>query len=318
MSDTTTTIAAQTEITPENTQATATPEAQAAEMVETSPVAQVPEVTTANNTTEVDPILAERQKFLEKFSAYYLEHGTIEPVVKAYSTDYDKLSPEDLLRLDLKERYPDLSNDRFEKLYRKQVVEKYNLDSDLYDEDDVELGRELATRDSESIRKRLKDKASEWFAPAIGQEHLVKQHQQEVENWQKLVNEHPSNRRILESKTVAIKVGDTEFNAAVDPAQLLEITSDYTGQKFFQKFAVTDEKGNVSIDFDKWNRVVAYLLNEEGVVKGLFDLGKSTEGRQIIDGEIKNLQIDDKGVPATSPAAEDAKTRLLKAFLTKG
>ena len=294
------------------------PEANAVEQAQATPVEAPTQTTTQVEHKPVDEILDQRQQFLEKISAYWLEHGDLKPVVEALNTDYRSMSAEDIIKADLREKYPGLSNDRFEKLYRKQVVEKYNLDADLYDEDDVALGRELLERDAEPVRKRLQDKLSEWIPPTVDPKVYEEQQKQIVNNWNKTVSEDPSNKNLIESKTVAFKIGESEFKASVDPTQVLDISSDVSGDKFFKLFAKKDEAGNVlGVDFEKWNRVVAFALYEDGIVKGMYDLGNSNSSKDIVEKDIKNITIDGSGIPSTTPNADDAKTALLKAFLNK-
>jgi hypothetical protein len=313
----TTTTTETTNIDPQVAEVTA-PETNVVEQVEAAPVAPQTQTTTQVEHTQVDETLNQRQQFLEKISAYWLEHGDLKPVVEALNTDYRSMSAEDIIKADLREKYPGLSNDRFEKLYRKQVVEKYSLDADLYDEDDVALGRELLERDAEPVRKRLQDKLSEWIPPTIDPKVYEEQQKQIVDNWNKTVTEDPSNKNLIESKTVAFKVGESEFKASVDPTQVLDISSDVSGDKFFKLFAKKDEAGNVlGVDFEKWNRVVAFALYEDGIVKGMYDLGSSSSSKDIVEKDIKNITIDGSGVNSTTQNAEDAKTALLKSFLTK-
>ena len=316
--NTTTTTEQVQNIGPAQVAEVSSPEANAVEQAQATPVEAPTQTTTQVEHKPVDEILDQRQQFLEKISAYWLEHGDLKPVVEALNTDYRSMSAEDIIKADLREKYPGLSNDRFEKLYRKQVVEKYNLDADLYDEDDVALGRELLERDAEPVRKRLQDKLSEWIPPTVDPKVYEEQQKQIVNNWNKTVSEDPSNKNLIESKTVAFKIGESEFKASVDPTQVLDISSDVSGDKFFKLFAKKDEAGNVlGVDFEKWNRVVAFALYEDGIVKGMYDLGNSNSSKDIVEKDIKNITIDGSGIPSTTPNADDAKTALLKAFLNK-
>ena len=154
------------------------------------------------------------------------------------------MNDEKIMRHNLKSQNPTLSDRAIERLYLRDIINKYSLDADRFDEDEVELGKELLKADADKLRKTLVDEQKNFRQPESKPED-----NSEAEALQKAyiesVNNSKVTRDLLENKRVLVDYNDQSFSYEIDnPEQLKEMALD--SSKFFGLFQ--DEKGN--IDFD--------------------------------------------------------------------
>lgn len=253
-----------------------------------------------------------KDDFIKGVVEYYEKTGDLTPYLQAKTTDFNGMSDEEIMRRSLREQYPDISEKAFDKLYRKEVVDRYKLDVDEYGEDETELGRELLKAEASKARQKYIEWQSGFKAPDQGpapqeQEQLTAAMQQ----FEQTVKSNPVTNQILSDKRIGIRVGDSEFNYELQDANsLVDMTLD--NNKFFQQFA----SGEGQLDFGKWYKTVAYSQNPELFEKALINYGR-TLGREEVTKEIKNPS----SLAASAPPSEestDFATGLLNAFATRG
>jgi hypothetical protein len=228
------------------------------------------------------------------------------------------MSDEDVMRLSLKQTYPSLTSERFERLFQKQITDRFML-SEAFDEEDTELGKELLKSEADKVREKLITDQKKFMEPAaavVSQRKAAEeaaQKQLELDSqFKTLVTESAFAKSLLESKKVAVKMGDANVNVEVDPQTLIDATLD--SDKFFSLFS--DGKGG--IDFEFWGEVVAYATNRNGFKEALGGHGKSEGTEKIIKKDLKNSTIVVKGKPGNNGTPEDFRAKLLKAFEAKG
>lgn len=71
------------------------------------------------------------------------ENGTLGDYVKELSTDYTKMSAEDVMRHQLRLEYPKASERALEAIYKEEIINRYKLDPDTYTDDEIENGKLL-------------------------------------------------------------------------------------------------------------------------------------------------------------------------------
>lgn len=252
-----------------------------------------------------------KDDFIKGVVDYYEKTGDITPYLQAKLVDFAGMSDEDLMRRELRDQYPDVSDKAFDKLYKQQVVDKFKLDSEQFDEDDVELGRELLKSEASKIRTKLVEWQNGFKAPEPKPDNSAAEMQRALQDFEKSVRENEVTKSIMDSKRIAIKTADGEFNFDItDANKLLDMTID--NSKFFGQFAA----GEGSLDYAKWYKTVAYSQNPELFEKSLYNAGKNA-GREEIAKEIKNPSNNAVGdIPTESSG--DFTTGLLKAFAERG
>jgi len=172
--------------------------------------------------------------------------GDIQAYVREMSTDYTKMPAEEVMRHQLRQEYPNASERQLDILYRKEIAEKYNLDS--VDEAEAEEGKLLLEAKADRYRNEFAQKQQEFLLPKAPEPkpeqpnlELEKQ-KQEFEAYKSVVSNHEMTKNILSSKQISLGEGAEKFNFPVDPQ------------------GITD----VLFDSEKW---AATLYNEDGSPK---------------------------------------------------
>lgn len=255
-----------------------------------------------------------KDDFIKGVVEYYEKTGDITPYLQAKTVDFNQMADEEIMRRNLREQYPDVSEKAFERLYKQQVVDKFKLDADEWGEDDSELGKELLKSEASKIRQKYVEWQKNFTAPEPVKENSQVQDDSAAEAlkaFEESVKQSELTKKLLEGKRLTIKDGDNEFAYEVPEAEtLVDMTID--NNKFFAQFASTDGQ----VDLAKWYRTVAYSQNPEQFEKSLINYGK-TLGRQEVTKEIKNPTIGKTPDVATEYEG-DFKSGLLRAFAEKG
>lgn len=256
-----------------------------------------------------------KDDFIKGVVDYYEKTGDLTPYLQAKLVDFNGMSDEDVMRRNLREQYPDVSDKAFDRLYKQQIVDKFKIDADEWGEDDAELGRELLKSEASKARQKYIDWQNGFKAPEPVQSQEAEQGNAEVEEalrqFEQSVRSSQLTNQIMNDKRIGFKIGDSEFNYEVQDAQsLVDMTLD--NNKFFQQFAA----GEGQLDYSKWYKTVAYSQNQEQFEKALVNYGK-TLGREEVTKEIKNPSSNTVGdVPTES--SSDFATGLLQAFASRG
>lgn len=254
-----------------------------------------------------------KDDFIKGVVEYYEKTGDITPYLQAKLTDFNQMSDEEVMRRNLREEYPDVSEKAFDRLYKQQVVDKFKLDVDEWGEDDSELGKELLKSEASKVRQKYVDWQKGFTAPEpVKNEGPVQDEAQEaLKKFEASVKESEVTKKLLEGKRITIKDGEGEFAYEVPEVEsLVDMTVD--NNKFFSQFASADGQ----VDFAKWYKTVAYSQNPEQFEKSLINYGK-TLGRQEVTKEIKNPSLG-KNPDVATESGGDFKTGLLAAFAERG
>ena len=198
-----------------------------------------------------------KDDFIKNAVAYYNENGTLNPYLEATAVNFTEMGDEQVMRYNLKKNNPTLSDRAIERLYQRDVINKYSLDEDKFEEDEVELGKELLKADADKLRNTFVDERKKFVEPVVS-ETKEKAENQKIERseWENTVKSNKTTKDVLDNKRILISFKDETFSYEVDnPQELQDMTID--NNKFFNLFS--DGQGNV--DFDKWYRVLTYAAD---------------------------------------------------------
>ena len=225
-----------------------------------------------------------KDDFIKNAVEYYNETGNLTPYLEATSVNYSEMSDEKVMRRDLEQANPTLSKGAIERLYTREIVDKYSLDEDKFDEDEVELGKELLAADASKLRDKYVDEQKNFTQPVKEQTEepeTVNQEEQRAK-WTDTVSSHEITKDVMENKRILVSYGDDKFSYEVEnPESLQEMTID--NNKFFDLFK--DDKGDVN--FDKWYRVLAYASDPEVYDSSLISHGQEL-GQEKVVSDLKN------------------------------
>lgn len=252
---------------------------------------------------EVDPKMA---KF---FSNWKSNGDSISEYLKEMSTDYSKMPSEEVMRHQLREEYPKATERQLEVLFRKEIVEKYNLDS--MDEDLVEEGKLLLDAKAEAYREKLVQKQQEYLLPNY--EQKVDQSQidaeKEFEKYKTNLMSNQVTQELIQNKRISIGEGDEKFNYSVaNPNNIIEnlLDSNSWANKLFdiQKDANGEEVFVPNVE--KQLLVSAILEDHKGFLRDMAKYYKSLGGKSAIDSIDNPSPIGNPSSP--SKQASEPKT----------
>ena len=225
-----------------------------------------------------------KDDFIKNAVEYYNETGNLTPYLEATSVNYSEMSDEKVMRRDLEQANPTLSKGAIERLYTREIVDKYSLDEDKFDEDEVELGKELLAADASKLRDKYVDEQKNFTQPVKDQTEETETENQEEQRakWTETVSSHEITKDVMENKRILVSYGDDKFSYEIEnPESLQEMTID--NNKFFDLFK--DDKGDVN--FDKWYRVLAYASDPEVYDSSLISHGQEL-GQEKVVSDLKN------------------------------
>lgn len=231
-----------------------------------------------------------KDDFIKDAVEYYNKTGSLTPYLEATSLNFEEMTDEKIMRHNLKSQNPTLSDRAIERLYLRDIINKYSLDADRFDEDEVELGKELLKADANKLRDSLVDEQKNFIQPESKPEDNSEAEAQQTA-FIESVNTNKTTRDLLENKRILVDYNDQSFSYEIEnPEQLKDMALD--SSKFFGLFQ--DEKG--TIDFDKWYKVASYALDPETYNQSLISHGVGL-GQEKVVKDLKNPSKVTKSSP---------------------
>lgn len=179
-------------------------------------------VSLVNQLKEYDP------KVAGLIQAY--KDGVHVEYLKELTTDYSKMPAEEVMRHQLRREYPKASEKALDVLYRKEITEKYNLDS--ADDAELEEGKLLLEAKAERYRDEFISKQSKFLLPKAPEPKAdvpdlsEQKRQQEIEAYRSQFSDNAYTKNIFTSKSFSLGEGDEKFNYPVDPEVLSGVLFD--------------------------------------------------------------------------------------------
>lgn len=234
-------------------------------------------------------------EFVAKLLTYRRENGNLTPFIEAATKDWNNVSHLELLRDDLKRQYPNLSNDKFEKLAKAEIDKRFILEEGA-DEEEVELANIRLETEAEKVRQKRKEEQKLFLdsvkpvdrtqAQQQAEQERILAEQKEFEKFKNLVDFNPSNIKLQSEKKIVLGEKENSFNYTVNPESIKEKTFDTN--KFYNLFW-GNQNGTQTFDADRWNRVVAYAENPQTFESALINHGISLGQKEIVDKELVNV-----------------------------
>lgn len=249
-----------------------------------------------------------KDDFIKKVVEKYNQDGSLEDFFKAYSTDWDKMSDQDVLKEKFFEDNADMEDDKaVERLWKKELS-KYTIDADEYDQEEIETGLALMKRDAKKVRTALKEQQAQFIEPQSKKDGPDEG--KRIEALKKFVDEDPIVQAIKQTKIVSLDIDGEKYNFELDNPEI--IAESLVNENLFYNQFVTNGKP----DTGKWAEVMAYVTNPQKFRKSLVDYGRSLE-RKSMEGELKNTSLP-RQEASKSGSTGDEREDLLNAFVAKG
>lgn len=268
-------------------------------------------VQTVNELKGLDPKMI-------NFLKHWKSGGDIKDYLDAATTDYSKMSDEDVMKsqLRLETAGLNLSEAQFEKLYQKRVVQHYKLNPDLFTEEEVEDGKLDLKLDAKNPRNALITRQNERLLPkapepgAVNTEAQAEEQAaaQAVEEFKSTISNSPYTKAVVQSKLLPIGEGEDKFNLELaNPQEIIDLL--YDNNKW--QGTMFDDKGTPQIE--KMLLISAFAHDPVGVIQKLSKHFRGLGGDAAI-APIQNAKKPDatasksEASSTASPAAQMAKT----------
>ena len=243
-------------------------------------------------------------EFVADFAEFRKNGGDAYKFLEAKAFDWNNVSHTDLVFDELKLQYPNLSDDKIEKLYQARYKQ-----TEFAADEDKEVGLIQLEADAELVRQKRIQEQQQFRIPEVSrpqevdnqlqyaeQERLLAEQQQQVLQF---FREHDATKSLLESKRVAIDLGDNgRFNFNIDkPENLMAVALD--GEKWQRAISVNPQEADPAKlipDVAKLQKIALVALNPN-YEKDLVNYGKSLGLKAIIE-EGQNARRPVGSVPA--------------------
>ena len=199
---------------------------------------------------------------------------------------YQAMNPSEMddlsaIKMQLSNQYNDLSDSDLNLI----INDKYKLDADLYDDNEVRLSQIQLKMDADKARQEIEGLRSQYAAP-------VRQ-EQPAEEFQGIVNDEWLNTMSAEVDAL----DGIEFEVAKDRAFTFGLEDNYKSQlksknENIEDFFGTYVDGEGQWDFEKWNMHQAVLDNIETIVRTAYQQGLGEGQRGLVD-KAANVQYQD-------------------------
>lgn len=238
------------------------------------------------------------------------KEGKLGDYVKELSTDYQKMSPEELMRHQLRQEYPKASEKQLNILYKSEVVEKYKLDPDVYSEEEVEEGRELLAVKADKYRDSFSENQQKYLLPdkpapkEVVPDNTAELQRQQIEAYVKEVKDNQYTKDIVSNKSIKIGDGEEAFNLKVEPDDIVDFWVNPNKIAGAMEGFVKGEDGKpIQIDKTKHQlAVAAFAIDPKGFFKNYASHMKSLGAKAVID-PLDNASKPDGATTAKSDSA---------------
>lgn len=307
---------------PEKTEAEVKPEPQKAE-AETAKVQTWQEVLTSQQPDlnevlkvagfddKIIGILQELDGFdkVEYFTNLLSEwkKGNLNSYVKELSTDYAKMSAEEVMKHQLREEYPKSSEKQLEILFKKKVIEAYSLDNE--DEDLREEGKLLLDAEADKYRDSLVERQKKSLAPAPPEARKPEPDKeqeladQNFEAYKSKIESDPYIKDIVTSNKITFGEGEEALTFPVTGKDIQALI--YDNAKFAEAVSnkVVNKDGTISYspDIKKQTLIAAVALYGDKFLDKLATHYKGLGGKAVTDS-IENAKPADSVTTSTAKA----------------
>ncbi len=170
-------------------------------------------------------------------------NGDLNAILKEMATDYSKMSSEDVMRHQLRLEYPKASEKAIEALFKKEVIDAYQLNPDKYSDDEVEEGQLLLDAKAEKFRDSLVQRQQEFLIPkapeaVIQPDNSEQEEAAKFEERKAYVSNDPFVKNMFATKQFTVGEGTEAFNFPIDKEAVEGIL--FNGEKWAE--AINDVK----------------------------------------------------------------------------
>ena len=217
---------------------------------------------------------------------------------------YQAINPSEMddltaIKMSMTSEYSDLSPEEIDML----VGSKYNLDEDLYTEDEIKLSKLQLKIDANKSRQSIEQLRSNYELPTTQQAEAV---QSPIdEQW---IEAMTNETNALEALSFDLPSGEFNFGITDDyKGQLIDKNSNL--ETFFDQYV--DQNGQW--DYDTFNSHRALVDNIDAIAKSIYQQGLSDGQRKIVD-QAANVSTQSPNVATGNNSGNNLEQQILDAL----
>lgn len=223
------------------------------------------------------------------FLEFWKSGGDVQQYIKELNTNYAEMPAEELMKHQLKREYPNASERQIELLYKREVVDKFQLDPDRFDEQEIEEGRLLLDAYASKFRGEIiKEQESRLLPPSPSTDNELKdkglaEQQSLVDNAKQDLIQSDFYREVLKNNAIVIGEGNDSFKFPIDAKELPDII--YDSEKFAQNLFNIKNVGGKTVlipDVEKQVLVSAVAKHGMGLIVELAKHYKSVGSQKAV------------------------------------
>lgn len=246
--------------------------------------------------------------------------GSIGKYAQELSTDYNKMPAEDVMRHQLRQEYPKATEKQLDVLFRKEVVEKYNLLSE--DEVEKEEGTELMNVMADKYRDTFIEKQKNYLTPAPPAAKQPEkpdntaqiERQNEISRIYKTLSDSEFAKSIKDNKAFNFGEGDGKFTFPVDMDRVLNVLDKGDPEVDFTNIQKNDDGSFKTGDLKPENTILSAIVRIHGLdfINALANHFKSHGGKKVTDS-IENAS----GKEIPSEASKETQPKSIAEHMAK-
>ncbi len=226
------------------------------------------------------------------------------------TTDYSKMSPEEVMRHQLRQDYPTASSQQLDALFKREVTKAYSLDSD--DEDEKMEGQLLLEARADKHRATLIANQQQFLIPKFTEPKAPEpdkegeEARQKFEVYRTQFNDNQYTKNIFATNQISIGEGEEKFTYPVKPDALTNVL--FNGERWMEKMSDVKNNPDGSKTFTpnakKQMLVAAVAEYGEDFFIQYAKHFKSLGGSKVVD-TIDNAKPPDNNTPSAAPKAPE-------------
>lgn len=228
---------------------------------------------------------------LDEFEIGLLEYrkatGDLTPYLQAKTVDYAAMSPEQLMRLDIKKNNPGMSDASLDFKFNKEFSTKYYLDRDDYAEDSVEAvyGQEQLRLDSEQKRKQFAEEQAKFKAPELTPDTGASEREAakfQLQSKQKdAVLNNPVTRQLQSAKVIQFGEGEDSFKFPISNVQPMIDNA-------LSTILNSDTADFTDAEMTNFYQAIAFAADREGFLKA-YSAHQKSLGKKEFQSGLQNV-----------------------------
>lgn len=258
-------------------------------------------------------------KILGFITHWETNNGDVTKYLKELTTDYSKMPAEEVMRHQLREEYPKATDKQIDALFKKQVLDGYKIDPNLYTEEEVAEGRLLLDAVADKHRDKLANDQQSYLLPKPPEKGnepdlQAQAREQEVQQYKTSITEHSYTRNLFANNKISFGEGEDQFNFPINPSELTEILFDANkwNENIFIANEMPDGSKKYSPDVEKQYLVAAVAKYGKHFLDEYAKHFKARGAHAAIE-PLENAAPPAGGQPAKAePAATNAATAMAR------